>query len=284
MLNKKILFATTVRNPGKKFKKSVEKFYKIGQKFQEFEIIIVESDSLNRKYLKHFENQNNIVVKKLGRLKENIIDGHLRTERISFSRNEYIKHLKENPDKNFDYLIVFDSDGVSNLITYKKIKEALIIKNDWSAQFSNQLVYYYDIFALRSKDWVDKNYKLSRDEYIKNGMNPKKAILNSLTNKILHISSKKNLIRVESAFGGFGIYKVSRIGSAKYIGNFKGESICEHVPFNRAIDEAYPGTLYINPKLISGLGFPEHTFGPKILIKMIPSFIFNFLYQKYKQR
>ena len=55
MLNKKILFATTVRNPGKKFKKSVEKFYKIGQKFQEFEIIIVESDSLNRKYLKHFE-------------------------------------------------------------------------------------------------------------------------------------------------------------------------------------------------------------------------------------
>ena len=42
--------------------------------------------------------------------------------------------------------------------------------------------------------------------------------------------------------------------------------------------------LYINPKLISGLGFPEHTFGPKILIKLIPSFIFNFLYQKYKQR
>lgn len=282
MKNKKVIFATTVRNPGKNFKKSIEKFFNIGQNFQDFEIIIIESDSSNHKYLKPFENQNRFVVKKLGNLQKNIKNGHLRTERISFSRNHYLKYIKEHPEKNFDYLIVFDSDGVSNLINYVKIKEALLIKEDWSAQFANQLIYYYDIFALRAKNWVEENYKLSRDKYIKNNMSPKKAILNSLTNKILHISTKKNLIPVESAFGGFGIYKVNRIGSSQYIGNVNGESICEHVPFNRAIEEAYPGTLYINPKLISGLGFPEHTIGPKILLHFIPSFIFNMLYRYYK--
>ena len=42
--------------------------------------------------------------------------------------------------------------------------------------------------------------------------------------------------------------------------------------------------LLINPKLISGTGFPDKTFRSKILMKTIPSFIFNFLYKIFKEK
>ncbi|MAV56207.1 MAG: hypothetical protein CMI79_01540 [Candidatus Pelagibacter sp.] len=285
MQSKKIVLATTTRNPGKRFNASIKKALKIGEKFKSYHIIIVESDSTKRlsKFFKSYKNNKNITVIRLGNLSTKLKYGHLRTERISFSRNQYIDLLKnEKKLEKFDYLIAFDSDGVSSLISYKIIKDALELKIDWSAQFPNQLIYYYDIYALRSKNWVEENYKIQRDKFLSKGINPKKAILKSLSEKIIHINVNSKLIPVESAFGGLGIYKINRIKKARYVGSIDEKSVCEHIIFNKTISDEYPGTLFINPKLISGFGFPEHTFIPKILIKIIPSFIFDKLYIYYK--
>ena len=286
MKNKKIVLATTTRNPGKRFFKSIEKVLKIGKEFKSHHIVIVESDSKKNqtKIFDKYKRNINIEIIQLGNLTEKLEYGHLRTERISFSRNTYIDFILNHKYlKDFDYLLSFDSDGVNSLLSYQKIKQALNLKIDWSAQFSNQLIYYYDIFALRSKGWVEENYKIERDRYLAKGLGPKTAIRKSLSEKIIHINKENNPILVESAFGGLGIYKINRINKAKYVGQINGKSICEHIIFNKKISDKYPNTLFINPKLISGFGFPEHTIGPKILIHFIPSFIFNCLYRYTKK-
>ena len=86
--------------------------------------------------------------------------------------------------------MIFDSDGISNLISFNQIVEAININEDWSAQFPNQLIFYYDIYALRSENWVEENYKITREKYLSKGFSPKQAILKSLSNQIIHIKKK----------------------------------------------------------------------------------------------
>jgi hypothetical protein len=65
-------------------------------------------------------------------------------------------------------------------------------------------------------------------------------------------------IHVESAFGGFGIYKMESIKNLKYSGvNDTGLPICEHVPLNLDIGRA-GGKLFINPRLLN-CGVNDHT-------------------------
>ncbi len=284
--NSKIVFATTTRNPGKRFIESIEKVTKIGKEFKSYHIVIVESDSEKNKtkIFDKYKNNKNITIIQLGNLANKLEYGHLRTERISHSRNAYINFILNDKElKDFEYLLSFDSDGVNNLLSYQKIKQALNLKIDWTAQFSNQLIYYYDIYALRSKDWVEENYKMERDRYLANGLGPQRALRKSLSEKIININKDREPIPVESAFGGLGIFKINRINKVKYVGQIDGKPICEHIMYNKDLGDKYPNTLFINPKLISGLGFNEHIIGAKILLNFIPSFIFNRIY-KHKMK
>ena len=283
MQNAKIIFATTTRNPGKAFLKSLFQMVEIGKKFGDYRVIIVESDSsINLdKYFANISSNKKIIVKRLGSLKDKIEFGHLRTERIAFSRNTYINQILKSPNLlSFDYLAMYDSDGASRMITYDSLKTAIKIDIDWTAQFSNQLIFYYDIFALRAKGWVDENPKLTRKKVYDVTKNHKEAFLKSISSKMKHIPTNSSLISVESAFGSFGIYKVNDINNALYVGNNNGLPICEHVSFN--LDLASNNKkLYINPALISSLGFPQHTLLPKILIYLIPTKLFNALYKRF---
>ena len=126
MLNSKILFATTTRNPSRKFVKSIEKIHDIGMKFSQFKILIIESDSSEKyhAYLNNFLGNENIKIIKLGNLKSQIENGELRTARIAFARNKYLEYLNESEEyKTYDYLMIFDSDGISNLISFNQILE-----------------------------------------------------------------------------------------------------------------------------------------------------------------
>ena len=130
MKSKKVVFATTTRNPGNKFIRTIKKIHKIAKKFKDSEIIIVESDSnkpLKNLFSKIKKYQVQII--RLGNLQFSIPFGNLRTERIAFSRNKYLENIfKSNRLKKFDYLIVFDSDGVCKKINYTKIHSALNIE------------------------------------------------------------------------------------------------------------------------------------------------------------
>ena len=277
MKSKKVVFATTTRNPGNKFIRTIKKIHKIAKKFKDSEIIIVESDSnkpLKNLFSKIKKYQVQII--RLGNLQFSIPFGNLRTERIAFSRNKYLENIfKSNRLKKFDYLIVFDSDGVCKKINYTKIHSALNIEQSWDAQFANQSFFYYDLYALRKKNWVNYDCldKVNRD--ISKNKNPKRAIVKFISNNVKRIKSNHELIKVNSAFGGLGIYKINKIGSSLYCGVKDSKSICEHISFNRGL---LGKNLYINPSLINSSGINEHTIKSKFLT-FFPDFIFNKIYK-----
>tara|TARA_Y100000816_G_C26087690_1_gene574225 strand:+ start:753 stop:1601 length:849 start_codon:yes stop_codon:yes gene_type:complete len=277
--NKSIIFSTVTRNPGRKFIQSINQFIKIAKNFKNYKIIIIESDSSfdTRELFSNFKDSN-IIIKRMGCLKKSLSNGHLRTERIAFSRNQYLKLIfKSKRLSDYDYLIVFDSDGVSDKINYKSIVDALSIKQKWDAQFSNQTLAYYDIYALRCEGWVEYDCILKLNELIKKNNNPRQAFKDSISSKMIKINRKSPLIKVQSAFGGLGLYKIKSIGKAKYIGSIDNIPICEHVTFHKELSKSN-SLLYINPGLISSFGMNEHVFKNKILTRL-PSSIFNFFYK-----
>ena len=100
--------------------------------------MIIESDSSEKyhAYLNNFLGNENIKIIKLGNLKSQIENGELRTARIAFARNKYLEYLNESEEyQTYDYLMIFDSDGISNLISFNQIVKAININEDWSHNF-----------------------------------------------------------------------------------------------------------------------------------------------------
>ena len=50
-----------------------------------------------------------------------------------------------------------DADGVNNKLNVEKIINS-IKKENWNAIFANQSILYYDIFALRIKNFITTNF------------------------------------------------------------------------------------------------------------------------------
>ena len=68
---------------------------------------------------------------------------------------------------------------------------------------------------------------------------------------MIHVPRKSEWIQVESAFGGFGIYKRDVLLTGEYSGiKLDGSPICEHVPFHSSLTQS-GRKLFINPNLIN---------------------------------
>lgn len=175
----------------------------------------------------------------------------LRTERIAFCRNQYLKEIKNNKNfNNVDYVCVMDFDGVNKLLNRKAILSCWQ-KIDWDVCCSCQKGPYYDVFALRHKLLSPNDCWEQRDFLIKQGFTRFLATYISVYSRMINFSKSKNWIRVDSAFGGFAIYTTNSIKKGKYEGkNNLNKEICEHVSLNKSITEA-GGEIYINPLLIN---------------------------------
>ena len=90
--------------------------------------------------------------------------------------------------------------------------------------FVNNFYMYYDLYSVEPSIKRKINYKS-----VQNG-------------------NVDDLVKIDSAFGGYAIYRLPSIIGIKY--NYQeyeyGKPICEHVTFNRQIS----GNKYINPKMI----------------------------------
>ncbi len=93
---------------------------------------------------------------------------------------------------------------------------------------------YYDIYALRAEGWVDFD---SVDE-VERRITPLGRLLAnywfvSRNQRRLTPDASLRAVQVESAFGGFGIYRLDAVGRASYLAGAKVR--CEHVTLNRQI-------------------------------------------------
>ena len=220
--------------------------------FKDVSYFIVENNSLDntrtvlKNLKKEYANFQPIF------LENNIKEIKYKTERIAIARNSAINEIKKLKP-SIDYIAVADLDAI-NLGLTKESVESCWQHTNWSAMFANQPDGYYDIYALRHEIWSPRDFLEDYDS-LKETFGEKIALNLSLKSKRIKINGNSKLVEVESAFGGFGIYKASDLLGETYVGidQFKNP-ICEHLSVNAGIQRR-GGKLFINPKMTNARGY-----------------------------
>ena len=289
----KVVFAGCARDCASFLPDTINNIRSYSKLFKESYTLIVENGSKDK--TKEILNQN-LSRNDIFLFREDLTKLANRGQRLETARNIIIETIQENEKlKNCDLFVMIDLDDVG---TYKinendifKAVEFLFSKKENGAVFANQLGTYNDMWTLRDKRycendfWVDvlqfliKNKNLSEQISIDNFNEVKKKIIDKKT-----YSFDRNMppIQVESAFGGFGMYKMENVinNKQKYIGSQNIEVIskdnkkiklkyqkCEHVNFNKGIVDQNLN-LYILPFLINR-GYRQLTFPPQAAINFI---------------
>jgi len=272
----KILITGVTRNGSQTIIKDLEKISAAFNISKSLKFLIIESDSDDNtvnilQELK--QNNDNLNYISLGNLSTQF---PLRTDRIAQCRNIYVSEISLNPlYEDIDYVAVVDLDGINTEISSNAITTCWVYDN-WLAMTANQSGPYYDIWALRHNLWSPndcwKQYKFL-NHYNNNSQD---NLIHSVYSRMIRIPENSQIIKVDSAFGGLGIYVKSIFNSCTYIGlTENGEEICEHVYFNHCINRL-GGNIYINPKLINA-NYTEHT---THLINSSPNTLVNSKYGK----
>ena len=182
----------------------------------------------------------------------------LRTPRLAYLHNFLISKIKHT-----DYLITVDSDGVLKDFNFEGLLSCFNYPiESWDMMGANTNEKYYDVWALRNKDidfdcWDMVYHKTQM------GMNKNDAIKEFVSKHQKHIPSNSDLIKVNSCFGGLGVYKYQSIANCfregkklicdckryKLKGNCISE-VCEHVSFHQQMIKKNNAKLFINPRLI----------------------------------
>ena len=231
--------------------------------FNSVNFLIIESDS-NDDTLEVLKNlkktKNNFNYRCLGELDRTYPN---RIERLTLCRNTYVQEIRENKMySKTEFIMVIDFDLKNNRLNLTVLKD-LINRNDWSGLFANQTGFYYDIYALRKKDWVEKDSFIEYRQ-LKENYNPEKAKEIAIWSKMIKISKYAKMISVDSAFGGLGLYRKNLFLENDYTNDSNDYFESEHVVFHKKIRELQ-GTLLIVPKLTNFSWGPHNLSKFKIL-------------------
>jgi len=187
-----------------------------------------------------------------------------RTQRIATPRNAYLDLILSGTYCDYDHLVIFDFDDANALpISIEDFLASVNFLEENPAAagvFANQATAYYDIYALRHAIWCPVDcwkQVAARPRWMPMGI----AEILYVRSRQFSIPAEAQPIQVRSAFGGLGIYKMSKILDGRYEGlDTDGSEVCEHVAFNRQICD-HGGELYIYPKLLNQSP-SEHLFDP----------------------
>ena len=236
-----IVIAGLAKNCQNNFKKNIEylndfkEFYK---ESIEITILILENDSKDntKKIIKKLTNKDYITDYCLDGLDKKITN---RIERITYCRNFLFEKLRSFEPKEIEYLYIsidFDLDLFSETPKeeFFQILNKLRNQKDMTALFPNNIPYYYDIHALRKDKWntIDSWKKYNQiTKYIPVGKFFLKYFL--IYKKQIKINTNEEFINVDSAFGGIGIYKMTKSEHSKI--TYESDELfekCEHINFN----------------------------------------------------
>ena len=267
-MNKKILLVGTVSNVAKTIEKELKVVLKALSVFNSIEVFLVESDSTDetvRILEKIALNNSNVKFIALGKLKDKYPH---RIARIAYCRNIYVKYIRDNNSfGKWNYVAVADLDGMNFKLKKKGIKSCFETNIDWDGVMANQKFGYYDLYALRAPGWVEGDCFEELEIAKKNTKQPiqsKNNFINfilsfrhfdKLRKSIIYdrmkvLPKKSEYIKVQSAFGGFALYKSKVFLKNDYDNRREDKIISEQVTFhlNSTIKET---KFFINPKLIN---------------------------------
>ena len=252
--HKSVIFATTVKNAENYISNFIKIVSNLSKIYKDYYIIIVESDSTDNTISKIKKITKNYKCELCCLNTKKI---KFRTSRLSIARNKILEIIKKNKKLNkFDDLILLDSDYINKLITPDKIFRTISeAPKDWVGIFPNQTFFYYDLWGLRIKKFYDFDCFSQLKKYAKK-ISPSHAYYKTIFKNFFLINSfKKRFIKVKSAWGGMGIYKLKYALKSKYNSN-NGQNN-EIVYFNKMITRSNK-KLYIDRKLINSHGFNDH--------------------------
>jgi len=283
MIKKKAIICAILKNEEKNLYNFFKILKKIKNLFFNYHVILVESDSNDNTYSiskKLIKDLNGEIIKTKTNKK------WLRTKRIEYCRNIYMQTIRKKKFlKNFDYLIILDVDNVNHNLKINNILDSLKkLPKNWIGVFPNQKLIYYDLYALRIKKYFEFDCFEKMISSL-NLLSPSQSYFKIIFKNFFIINKFKNrFIKVESAFGGLGIYKLKYVLNKKY-SSLNGK-YCEHVFFNKSLYDK-KNFLYIDKKLINSYGFNEHFFRGIIYSlsnyfskKLVNSLKFNYIDKK----
>jgi len=254
---KSVVVCAVVRDSDQSLRRVVDVVRRSFSSFREVHWCVVESDS--RDETLHTLEQlaqsvPNFRYVSLGNLEHRFPK---RTQRIAYCRNVYRRIVAWSPRYfGVKYVAVLDVDHVNYGLTREAVDSAFSRKG-WDACFANQFGKYYDLYALRHEHWNSSDMVASARFFSSiSGVDEQTATAKLFSQRMVSLSPTTNWIRVDSAFGGLGIYRKGLLRLSSYRGQLGGHSVCEHVPFHMGF-AFWRKRLFINPALLNG-DAPEH--------------------------
>jgi hypothetical protein len=216
--------------------------------FSAVDFFIVESDSIDNTeevLMQINEGMNNLQYVSLGKLSEKIPE---RINRLRYCRNYYVDFIRSRVANLGDqFVMVVDFDIKNRALDLSPLAK-LTVENWWDGLFVNQKGPYYDIYALRKEGWVEDDcFKKYRE--LATEMPVKKAKKKAIWSQMRRIPTERELIEVESAFGGLGVYRrrvFENFDYATLTETDAGES--EHISLHKKILDS-GGKLFIVPAM-----------------------------------
>lgn len=200
-----------VKNCGKYLKKVFQNIEKIGELFDDYEIILFydkssdktldilkEYQAINPK-LTFYVNQKNI--------------SKFRTHRIAYARNFCLNYVKKNKEK-YPFFIMMDMDDPNSKKLNISVLEEYLHRDDWDALSFNTSPKYYDIWGLSIYP-----YCFSYNHFENNIQNY--DVIQKYVMDKLNALKEGELLQCISAFNGFSIYRTNKFIDVSYDANVR---------------------------------------------------------------
>ena len=226
-----VVFAGCAKNCEKYLPKVFENINEYKKLFKSSYTLIVENGSKDKtkEILSTYKSETNLIF-----FKDEFEDQPYRGKRLELARNFIIEKIRNvNYLSTCDLLIILDFDNRSlfkidnnNII---KAVNFLLSDKKIAGVFSNQPGNYYDMWGLLDDNYCKNDFWVEALNFATKKMNSKQKIDNHILNDLrLNFLNKKKFqfhlnsdpYEVRSAYGGFGIYKISHVlqNKKKYLG------------------------------------------------------------------
>ena len=169
-----------------------------------------------------------------------------RVNQIGYARNAGLDAIVPTDGD----IIVFMDTGVANHALAIVDVASCMSRRDWDAVTANQYGRYYDIWALRAQGWSDSDCWAAYARYAPI-LGQKSARYLTVGSKQVVIPETSDWISVQSAFGGFGLFRAEVYKNRRFETDTDGMSVGWDTYF-RSGDR-----VFINPRLRNG-GDPQH--------------------------
>jgi hypothetical protein len=262
----------TIRNGAHSVKNDLQRILNALNEILPTCAFVVESDSTDNTVgeLNSLSNlDTRIAYKSLGKVAPVIPD---RINRLRFCRNAYVEEIRTNHKyRNCDLVVVADLDGINTEISARNITLALETSVNWDALTANQRAKYYDILALRHIYWSPNNWS-SEAAWFEVFLGKEKALQHTMIDRMLKIPVNYPPMEVQSAFGGFAIYKRWVFDSCDYSEDSTSDTDeIDHVSLSRKI-RSHGGHVYIHPALINA-NWTEHSISSIRSLRILKKFV-----------